>query len=134
MVSQRSQQMDGIFGMGAGIAEMLLQSHQGFIELLPAITVDWYQGSFRGLRARGGFELSAEWKESRLISGSIKSLAGKEAVVQAPGLQYVMDENGTVLSSAENDRIAFETEAGKEYRLIFDEKAVTRRKVAAVEY
>ena len=62
MLTEGSQQIDAIFGLGAGVAEMLLQSHQGFIELLPAVPVDWIDGSFRGMCARGGFVVSASWE------------------------------------------------------------------------
>lgn len=69
-------QIDGNFGGTVGITEMLLQSHAGYIHLLPALPDNWQSGSIKGVRARGGFTIDMEWKESRITRLSVTSHSG----------------------------------------------------------
>lgn len=83
-------QIDGNFGGTAALAEMLLQSHDGRITLLPALpdNEDWKNGSFEGLSARGGITVDCEWRRGKVVKFTLKSTKDTEVTVFADGKEY----------------------------------------------
>lgn len=109
-------QIDGNFGGTAGIAEMLLQSHEGCICILPALPKAWAKkGGFKGLAARGAFEVAVSWENGTAKEVLVTSKAGGECVLCYPGIGSA-DLKGAV-AEREEDMLRFATQAGKTYQI-----------------
>ena len=112
-------QIDGNLGGTAGIAEMLVQSHEGYINILPALTDDWKNGSVSGLLVRGAFEISIDWQNSTATSISVLSKAGAECVINYPNISSckLTDDAGNSLSPTilSADKIKFPSVLGRKY-------------------
>ena len=106
-------QIDGNLGATSGIAEMLLQSHAGYIELLPALPTQWAQGHVEGLCARGGYEVDIAWDMGRLTRATIRSKLGGRCTVRStiPITVHCGDE-AVETSQAEEELTTFETRPG----------------------
>ncbi len=112
-------QIDGNFGGTHGVAEMLMQSHEGFINLLPALPPEWHTGAFHGLLARGAFEVSAVWKDGCITMVTIHARAGGRCRLAVPGLEASVCQtaNGDEPLKHEGGCHVFETHAGMTYTI-----------------
>lgn len=109
-------QVDGSLGVTAGITEMLLQSHEGVIDFLPALPKEWGKGNFEGVCARGGFELSFQWDNNKLIQATILSKAGGICKLNLPAGVKVTSKGKDIKTQVQSDgTLAFPTQKGEIY-------------------
>lgn len=112
-------QIDGNFGGTAGIAEMLVQSHEGYIDILPALPPEWKTGTFKGILARGNFTVDGYWKDGSISKARIFSNKGGICSVKGDiiTIHDLFDEN--VPFTNIGNVISFKTQEGRSYYITF---------------
>ena len=128
-------QIDGTLGLSAGVAEMLLQSHAGYVQPIPALPDEWADGSYSGLVARGNFEISASWADDALTEMRALSNNGNELKVRYNNIadSVVTDSEGNevAFTAEDNNTISFATAAGETYTITPDQAVPSTYEVEA---
>lgn len=112
-------QVDGSLGVTAGITEMLMQSHEGIIDLLPALPGEWYNGVFKGVCARGAFELNFSWDDGKITGLNVLSKAGENCRINhgitGPGTEVFSNGKRISVKMHNDGSIEFPTVKGNKY-------------------
>jgi hypothetical protein len=113
-------QIDGNYGAPAGMTEMLVQSQGNYIEVLPALPDAWASGSFKGIKARGNFEVTAQWENGKMGSLEIISNSGNDCTIKYTGIKnYTITGQGGAVSPTiiDDNTIRFATTPGAVYSI-----------------
>lgn len=113
-------QIDGNLGATAGIAEMLLQSREAEIYLLPALPLEWSKGSYKGLRARGNLEVDVSWENGKITTACLRPLTSGEYNIHFPiGSTLLYNALESHIQAISPQVISIDLQAGREYVLNF---------------
>lgn len=134
-------QIDGNYGLTAGVAEMLIQSHMGYTQFLPAVPEAWESGNVQGLKARGNFTIGQTWYKGMPEQFTVR-YDGEEPRVEFTGEYenitdakvYLNGKSITVTKDTENNRITFDTKPGETYVIDMGRAIVDDAKETAKEY
>ena len=111
-------QVDGSLGVTAGINEMLIQSHEGVIEFLPALPAAWSEGKFNGVCARGAFEINFAWTNNKITQAEILSKEGGPCHLNVKnGVRIKCNGNNIKYQKLADGNIEFATKKGEHYTI-----------------